>query len=92
MTDKAPIGKPQYLTQPKSAYEIRAQLLDIAQKYLQAQYELNMEIFRAYCNTALKAGYSTLTEIEQHAPKMYNFADIVDKARELNEFVSKKAE
>lgn len=90
MNTKAPIGQPQYLTQPKNPYEIRTQLLDIAQRYLQAQYDLNMEIFRAWCNTALKAGYASLTEIEKAAPKMYNFADILDKAKELNDFVSKK--
>ena len=87
---EAPIGKPQYLNQPKTAYEIRTQLLDIAQRYLQTQYDLNMEIFRAWCNTALKAGYTSLTEIEKAAPKMYNFADILEKAKELNDFVSKK--
>ena len=86
----APIGQPQFMTQPKSPYEIRTQLLDIAQRYLQAQYDLNMEIFRAWVNTTLKSGYTGLTEIEKAAPKMYNFADILDKAKELNDFVSKK--
>lgn len=87
---KAPLGHPQYLNQPKSPYEIRAQLLDIAQKFLQAQYELNMEVFRAWCNIALKSGYTAVTEVEKHAPKMYNFNDILEKAKELNEFVSRK--
>ena len=81
---------PKFLNHNKSPYEIRTQLLEIAQKYLQTQYELNMEIYRAIFSQMMKHNYASMNEFEKIAPKMYNFSDIVEKAKELSEFVNTK--
>lgn len=83
--------QPKYLNHNKTPYEIRTQLLEIAQKYLQAQYDLNMEIFRALFSQTVKHSYASMNEFEKMAPKMYNFSDIVEKAKELSKFVNDKA-
>lgn len=83
-------GQPAYLLQNKTPYEIRTQLIEIAQNYLQAQYEANLELARATFDKMVKHGYAMQSEWEKHLPKMYDFNEILEKARELYQFVDNK--
>lgn len=92
MTLNRPAGAPKYLTQYTTPYEIRTRLLEMAQKYLQTQYELNMEIARSTFDAMVKQGYQTQAQWEAMLPKMYDFSDILTKAKELQSFVDNKNE
>lgn len=74
----------------KSPFEIRADLLKMAQDYLQAQHDLNMEFAKKTFSEMVAAGKETQENIAKYLPKMYDFADITKKANELYGFVTKK--
>lgn len=84
------LGQPQYLLQNKTPFEIRTQLIEIAQKYLQTQYETNLELARTTFDRLMKHGYAVQSEWENYLPKMYDFNEIIDKAKELYRFVDNK--
>lgn len=84
------LGQPAYLLQNKTPYEIRTQLIEIAQNYLQLQYEANLELAREAFDKMVKHGYAMQSEWEKHLPKMYDFNEILEKARELYQFVDFK--
>ena len=89
-SNNRPAGAPKYLTQYKTPYEIRTRLLELAQEYLQSQYELNLAIARATFDAMVRSGYASQAEWEKNLPKMYDFSQIVEHAKTLQEFVDNK--
>lgn len=74
----------------RNPYEIRTDLLQIAQNYLQKQWEAADELARAVFMEQMKQGMAAQADWQKFAPKFYNFEDIVTKARELYGFVNNK--
>ncbi len=71
-------------------FEIRAEMLKMAQEYLQTQYETNVEFAKRAFDEMVKAGKLTQDQFAQYLPSMYTFDDITAKAKELYSFVSEK--
>lgn len=74
----------------RNPFEIRTNLLQIAQNYLQKQWEAADELARAAFMEQMKQGMAAQADWQKFAPKFYNFEDIVNKARELYGFVNNK--
>ncbi len=71
-------------------FELRAQMLKMAQEYLQTQYETNVEFAKRAFDEMVKAGKLQQDQFAQYLPRMYTFEDITNKAKELYSFVEKK--
>lgn len=68
-------------------FELRAQMLQMAQDYLQRQFELNSEFAKLTFQELVKAGKATQEQWQDYVPKMYGTEDILAKAKELYGFV-----
>ncbi len=69
-------------------FEIRAQMLKMAQEYLQAQQDLNTEFAKRSFEEMVKAGKASAEDAQKFMPKMFSFDEITAKAKELYGFVS----
>lgn len=68
-------------------FEIRAQLLEQAQEYLERQYEINIEFAKKAFDELVKQGQKIETDWKEYAPKMYNFEEVIKEAGKLYGFV-----
>jgi len=72
----------------KNPYEIRTELLNLAQDYLQNQFEANKQFANQAYHQMLELGKVKPEDWAQFAPKFYDFGDIIAKAKELYGFVN----
>lgn len=73
----------------KNPFEIRAEVLQLAKDYMDQQYHMNIQFYE----NMIAEGEKTRKDIEENlkeAYKMYTMEDLMDKAKELYGFVSKK--
>jgi len=74
----------------KNPFEIRTDLLAMAKDYLDKQQELTWE----YQKKALEKLNENTTDVvkflEENQPKSYSVSDLIAKANEMYNFVSKK--
>jgi hypothetical protein len=73
----------------KNPFEIRLELLQMAQKHLDDTYAANLEFARKAFDAALAANKVTFEQWQTYAPKPYSMAEIMEKATELYGFVSR---
>jgi hypothetical protein len=71
-------------------FEIRAEMLKMAQDYLSTQYKANLDFGIKTFEELAKLGKVTADDWEKYIPKMYSFEDITKKANELYSFVKEK--
>jgi len=69
----------------KNPFEIRTEMLQLAKNYMDQQYQMNVE----FAQRALDTGKKTLEEV-QEVYKMYSMEELMEKAKEMYSFVSKK--
>lgn len=69
----------------KNPFEIRADMLKLAKDYMDQQIEINQEFWKAQYE-ANKASVEQL----QEACQMYTMEELMEKAKEMYSFVSKK--
>lgn len=69
----------------KNPFEIRAEMLQLAKDYMDQQYYMNKE----FAEKMFDAGKKTAEEM-QEACKMYSLDELMEKAKEMYTFVSKK--
>jgi len=69
----------------KNPFEIRTEMLQLAKDYMDTQYHMNVE----FATKALETGRKSVEEV-QEMYKMYSMEDLMEKAREMYSFVSKK--
>ena len=74
----------------KSPFELRTELLQLSQEYLQSQYEANLEYAQALYDRSVKTGQALQEDFAAMAPKFYSFEDVLANARKLYDFVSTK--
>lgn len=74
----------------RNPFEIRTRMLELAQDYLEDQYERTMEFARQAFLEQMKVGAATLADWEKFAPQKYDFSEITKKAQELYGFVQRK--
>ena len=68
-------------------FEIRAEMLRMAQDYLQKQQEINLDFADRTFEQLLKEGKKVAEDWESYAPKMYSFEDVLKEANKLYGFV-----
>jgi hypothetical protein len=69
----------------KNPFEIRAEMLAMAKDYMDQQYHMNVEFAQRMFEQGKKS-----SEEMQEALKLYSMEELMDKAKEMYTFVSKK--
>ena len=69
----------------KNAFQIRAEVLELAKDYMDTQYKLNLEY-----SQKLKDLQKIQKNEYSEAFKPYTFEEMMEKAKEMYDFVSKK--
>lgn len=69
----------------KNPFEIRAEMLQLAKDYMDQQYHMNI----AFAEKMMAEGMKTADELKEMY-KMYSVEDLMEKAKEMYSFVSKK--
>jgi methanogenic corrinoid protein MtbC1 len=77
-------------TNGKTPYEIRLELLQMAQSHLQSQFDRQMAFATEAMKLATDAQWKSIDELKKLMPQAFTFQDIVAKAQELYGFVQKK--
>jgi len=69
----------------KNPFEIRADMLGLAKDYMDQQYHMNIQL----ANDLYEQGKKNMDDVEK-AYEMYSMSDLMEKAKEMYSFVSKK--
>jgi len=69
----------------KNPFEIRSDMLALAKDYMDQQYQMNV----SFAEKALETGRKSIEEV-QGMYKMYSMEELMEKAKEMYSFVSKK--
>lgn len=69
----------------KNPFEIRAEMLSLAKDYMDKQHELNIQ----FASDMYKQGKMQWEQVQDFY-KMYSMDDLMNKAKEMYSFVSKK--
>ena len=73
----------------KNPFEIRAEMLQLAKEYMDQQYHMNIQFFE----NMIAEGDKQRKDVEEsltEAYKTYSTEELMEKAKELYAFVSKK--
>jgi ABC-type transporter lipoprotein component MlaA len=73
------------MSQNKNPFEIRTDMLAMAKDYMDQQYHMNV----AFAEKALELNKKSIEEV-QDMYKMYSIDELMEKAKEMYSFVSKK--
>ena len=68
-------------------FEIRAEMLKMAQDYLTKQQEINTDFAGRTFEQLLKEGKKVAEDWQTYAPKMYTFDEVLKEANKLYGFV-----
>ena len=71
--------------QNKNPFEIRTEMLQMAKDYMDQQYHMNIQL----ANDLYEQGKKNMDDVEK-AYEMYSMSDLMEKAKEMYSFVSKK--
>jgi ABC-type transporter lipoprotein component MlaA len=69
----------------KNPFEIRADMLQLAKEYMDQQYHMNIQ----FAENMMEQGKKTVEEVKE-SYKMYSMDELMEKAKEMYSFVSKK--
>ena len=73
----------------KNPFEIRAEMLQLAKDYMDQQYHMNIQFYE----NMIAEGNKVRKDVEEQlkdAYKMYSTEELMEKAKEMYSFVSKK--
>ena len=68
-------------------FEIRAEMLKMAQEYLRQQQEINLDFAGRTFEQLVKEGKKVAEDWQEYAPKMYSFDEVLKEANKLYGFV-----
>ena len=68
-------------------YELRAQMLSMAQDYLQQQQQINLDFAGRTFEQLVKEGKKVAEDWQAYAPKMHSLEHVVKEANKLYGFV-----
>lgn len=74
----------------KTPFEIRADLLKLAQDHLEAQYDANLSFATDIFYKLVKEGTATAETFKQFVPTFPTTTEVLAKAKEFYSFVSDK--
>jgi hypothetical protein len=69
----------------KNPFEIRADMLQLAKEYMDQQQQINVQ----FAEAMMEKGKKSLEDL-QESYQMYSMEDLMEKAKEMYSFVSKK--
>lgn len=69
----------------KNPFEIRAEMLQLAKDYMDQQYHMNVQ----FAENMVQQGKQTMEDAKE-TYKMYSMDELMEKAKEMYSFVSKK--
>jgi hypothetical protein len=69
----------------KNPFEIRAEMLQLAKDYMDQQYHMNIQ----FAEKMVEQGQKTAEELKEMY-KMYSVEELMEKAKELYGFVSRR--
>lgn len=73
------------MTTPKTGFEIRSEMLQLAKDYMDQQYHMNL----TFTEKMIEQGKMQMEDL-QKAYSMYSTEELMNKAKEFYSFVSKK--
>ena len=73
----------------KNPFEIRAEMLQLAKEYMDQQYHMNIQFYENMIAEGKKARKDVEEQLKD-AYKMYSMEELMEKAKEMYTFVSKK--
>lgn len=73
----------------KNPFEIRAEMLTLAKDYMDQQYKMNVQFTENLVKESGEARAAFQEQLEE-AYKMYSTEQLMEKAKEMYSFVSKK--
>ena len=68
-------------------FEIRTEMLKMAQEYLTKQQEINLDFAGRTFEQLVKEGKKVADDWKEYAPKMYTFDEVLKEANKLYGFV-----
>jgi len=68
-------------------FELRAQMLSMAQDYLQQQQQINLDFAGRTFEQLVKEGKKVTEDWQTYAPKMHSLEDVLKEANKLYGFV-----
>lgn len=69
----------------KNPFEIRSEMLQLAKDYMDQQYHMNV----SFAEKMVEAGKMQMEEFQKQC-EMYSMDELMEKAKEMYSFVSKK--
>lgn len=75
----------------KSPFEIRSDLLKLAQEHVESQYQASVDFAVQAFEVLVKQGTEVQENFSKYMPKVYTFEDVMAKAQEMYAFVDGKA-
>ena len=69
----------------KNPFEIRSEMLQLAKEYMDQQYHMNVQ----FAEKMMEQGKMQMEEF-QKVTEMYSVQDLMEKAKEMYSFVSKR--
>ena len=73
----------------KNPFEIRAEMLQLAKDYMDQQYHMNIQFYENMITEGKKVREDIEDQLKD-AYKMYTMEELMQKAKEMYTFVSKK--
>lgn len=70
---------------PKTGFEIRADMLQLAKDYMDQQYHMNI----SFAEKLMEQGKKNMDELQEYY-QMYSTEELMEKAKEMYSFVSNK--
>lgn len=70
----------------KNPFEIRSEMLQIAKDYLDQQYQMNVK----FVEKAMEEGKKSFEDYQEAVGKLYSMDELMEKAKEMYSFVTKK--
>lgn len=74
----------------KNPFELRFDVLEMAKEMMDRQYDMAQQQYWTMIENAKEQSKEITDVIEKYTPKMYQPAEIMEKAEELYKFVTKK--
>lgn len=72
----------------RNPFEIRTELLELAQNYLEQQWKINHEFAKKAFDEMLKTNQATPEDWQKFVPQPYAWDELITKAKELYSFVN----
>ncbi len=75
----------------KSPYEIRSDMLTLAQEHIETQYKANVDFATQAFQMLVAQGKEAQENLSKYLPKVFTFEDVMAKAKEMYAFVEGKS-